>query len=279
MTIEAKIIEDSVSPTGKRITTFLLKYPRFIHSEYLTHRMFSRNASSSRAIPFKRAMKMIKDDMAKPISFNENKAGMQGGAELSPIKQWLAFKVWILAGYFAIFFSWLLNKLGTHKQYVNRITEPFSHITVVCTATEYTNFFALRLHRDAQPEIRALAKAMWVEYAKSTPNIIKSDGWHLPFVTETERQYLSIEHQIKVSVARCARTSYNNFDGKQSKIEDDLKLYDKLVGTQPIHASPAEHQATPLSRANIISGNFKGWLQYRKTLDGENITTLPEGLG
>lgn len=247
--------------------------------EFMTHRVFSRNASSSRAIPFKRAIKMIKDDMAMPLSFNQNKPGMQGGAELSPFRQRLAFMLWGLAGRFAILFSSLLNRLGAHKQYVNRLTEPFSHITVVCTATEYANFFALRLHPDAQPEIQALAKAMWTEYVKSTPIKLKIGEWHLPFVSEEERQTLPLDAQIKTSVARCARTSYNNFDGVVSKAEDDIRLYDKLVGTQPIHASPAEHQATPLLRAHIQSGNFFGWKQYRKTLENENITTLPEGLG
>lgn len=274
MTIEVKIIADSVAPNKKRITTFLLKYPRFFHQEVLTHRALSRNAASSRAIPFKRVLKSIQNDMATPICFTKNKPGMQGGELLSPLKQRLAMMVWKLTGHMVLLMSKLLNLTGAAKQFTNRMSEPWSHITVVMTATEWANFFALRYHPDAQPELYELAKKMYETYIKSEPELLNNASWHLPFITETEiygESRLPVDTLIKISVARCARTSYNNFDGKPSKIEDDLRLYEKLVGAQPIHASAAEHQATPLSRAHMQSGNFFGWKQYRKTLDGENI--------
>lgn len=279
MTITANIIEDSIAPNGKRITTFLLTYPRFIHSEFMTHRMFSRNASSSRAIPFRRIKRDIKNNMARPLSFTENQPGMQGGSDLSPFKQWLCYKVWALAGHTSLLYSSILNLLGTHKQYSNRISEPFSHITVVCTATDFSNFFALRHHSAAQPEIQGLAELMWDLYSRGTPDFIEFGEWHLPFVTALERHQLSLETQIKVSVARCARTSYNNFDGSNSSLGSDLVLYDRLLAGTVKHSSPAEHQATPLVLPYSTSGNFTGWKQYRKTIAGENITEFNGPLG
>lgn len=304
MTIEAKIVCDSKAINGVRLTTFVLKYPRFIHSELMTHRAFSRNASSSRAIPFKRQMKMIKKDMAMPLDFRENKAGMQAGAKLSGFKQWLCRKVWRSAGHVAILFAKGLNWLGVHKQYVNRVVEPFAHITVVVSATEFANFFALRHHSAAQPEIAELAKQMWDLYSTNTPKELGHGEWHLPFITaeeafeqaekvglvyddcETREDYFWMQENywmplVKRSVAKCARTSYLNHDGTNSTIEQDLALHDRLVVEQPIHASPAEHQA----RCDVDwgdhcwDGNFRGWRQYRKRLANENITKFDGPLG
>jgi thymidylate synthase ThyX len=187
----------------------------------------------------------------------------------------------------------MLADLEVHKQYANRILEPFAHITVVCSATDFANFFALRCHPMAQPEIHALADLMYEAYRTSQPEFLKDGFWHLPFVDEKCMQEVkdhfgvsclqdsddAINMAIKRSVARCARVSYLNHDGTSTSIEDDLKLYDRLLGSSPIHASPAEHQA----QAGILaedsrSGNFRGWLQFRKTLDRENIEEfeLPE---
>jgi hypothetical protein len=268
--ISAKIIADSVSEQGKRITTFQLRYQRFIHSEFMTHRMFSRNASSSRAIPVKRQIKDILKDMAMPIHWGQNKPGMQANSEISKWKMWLAKIWWIKLGYIACITAYLMSKLGCHKQITNRILEPFSYIHVVVTATEWTNFFALRYHYMAQPEIYELAKCMYEAYEASEPKLLKEGEWHLPYVGEEE--YGQEELNIKASVARCARVSYVRHDGKKPKLEDDLKLHDRLLGHRPVHASPAEHQATPAKRKVQKSGNFVGWLQYRKRLNGENIT-------
>lgn len=287
MTIEANIIKDSVGPNGARITTFVLRYPRFIHAEFMTHRMFSRNASSSRAIPFKKQVKMIKEDLAMPERWGLNQSGMQAYTTATGIKKTLGRLVWKAASRAAIFFASILNKLGFHKQIVNRIIEPFSHITVVCTSTDYNNFFGLRYHHAAQPEIYALAKLMFREYFLSKPQKLKNKEWHLPFVTKTEIQegrffttyeqefvdtsnMTDVEYLIKLSVARCARVSYNNHDGTNTTSKKDIDLYDRLVGSQPIHASCTEHQAMATDRpSDSRSGNFTGFAQYRKTLKGE----------
>lgn len=298
--ISAKIICDSITEYGNRLTTFELRYPKFIHQEFLTHRNYSRNASSSRAIPTKKYIEEVSNSelRALPIHWGVNKAGMQANEELSPEAISLVEQIWESAALSMVNYAKLLAHLKVHKQTVNRIMEPFLHINVVCTATEYANFFGLRLHKDAQPEIRYLAEQMWEEYKNSTPKLLSyvKGEWHLPYVfnapDEQELVNLPIEVQIKISVARCARVSYKSFNtNKISSVDEDLSLYEKLLGQQPIHASPAEHQATP--DVQIIDnsqfggyqimkwqhpdkwGNFRGWQQYRKFIPNENILDLP----
>lgn len=281
--IEAKIVADSISPQGIRLVTFVLTYPRFIHAEFMTHRMFSRNASSSRAIPVKKQIKMVRDNPAMPLAFKANKAGMQAGESFGPLKQFLCRAVWRGACYAAVFFATLMEKLNIHKQYANRILEPFSHITVVMTATERANFYALRYHRMAQPEICELARLMWEAEQDSEPDEMVDGEWHLPFVSFKEVNKMMRSggpltgdekhaNLIKMSVARCARVSYLNHEGKLPTLEEDLKLYERLLGSNPVHASPAEHQAQCRDgEPDFWYGNFRGWRQYRKTLQGENI--------
>lgn len=268
--IQAKIVEDSIAPSGVRLTTFVLTYPRFIHSEFMTHRMFSRNASSSRAIPVKKSIQMVLENPVIPLAFTKNKPGMQGGDLLSGIQHEKAIKMWMYARDMALEAAEELEKLEVHKQYANRILEPFSHITVVCSATDYANFFALRCHPMAQPEIMALADLMYDEYQASNPKQMSIGDMHLPFVSDEERQELPQDDLIKMSVARCARVSYLNHEGKKPTLEEDITLYNRLVGSAPIHASPAEHQAIAMGDESR-SGNFRGWIQYRKLLLEENI--------
>lgn len=272
--IEAKIIADSSAPSEVRVTTYVLTYPRFIHSEFMTHRMFSRNASSSRAIPVKKQIQMVLTNPAIPLAFTRNKPGMQGGEALTGDQAEAALTTWLDARNAAVLMANKLVDLEVHKQYVNRILEPFAHISVVCTATDFANFFALRLHKDAQPEIAELAKQMWIAYCGSQPEKLQHGDWHLPFLTEKEKTDSSHDtlSKIKWSAARCARTSYLNHEGVTPSIEEDFGLYAKLAGGFPLHASPMEHQAMAERNPNIRSGNFRGWTQYRKTLKNENVT-------
>ena len=269
--IQVKIVEDSLAPNESRLTTFVLTYPRFIHSEFMTHRVFSRNASSSRATPVKKQIQMIIDNPAIPLAFTKNKPGMQGGEVLDEQAHENAMLVWLNARDSAVNYAKILADLEVHKQYANRILEPWAHITVVCTATDFNNFFALRYHPAAQPEICELAKQMWELYTNNTPKPLLDGEWHLPFCDEFDKKNDSIKMSIVKSVARCARVSYLNHDGAISTYEQDLQLYDRLLGSFPIHASPSEHQAMAISDANVRSGNFYGWIQYRKTLKNENV--------
>ncbi len=281
--IKAEIILDSIAPSGKRLTTFVLTYPRFIHSEFMTHRAFSRNASSSRAIPVNKQIEMIEKNPVVPIAFTKNQKGMQGGEALVGEEAEQAEFYWLEAMKQAVHQARKLSSMGVHKQYANRILEPWAHITVVCTATDFANFFALRIHPAAQPEIQALASAMYDEYENSNPQKLEVGDWHLPFIvegdfSENSEMFAKIngmtmdELNLKRSVARCARVSYLNHDGSNVTIQQDLELYDRLVGATPIHASPAEHQAVAASDPDLRSGNFNGWVQYRQTLKDQKIT-------
>lgn len=300
MTISAKVICDSISKDKKRLLTFELRYPRFIHSELMTYRVLSRNASSSRAVPIEKVIEMVKKDPAIPSRWGLNGKGMQDHGEMTPEGQEAALKVWLSARNAAVLHvqKFLNLKEQPHKQIANRILEPWAHITVVVTSSSYANLFGQRLHEHADPTFQELAAAMWEAYKASTPKVLAAGMWHLPYIQQFEWDNIGTDldqdkmmELVKISVARCARTSYKTMNGKTSTLEEDLILYDKLVGSQPLHASPAEHQATPdTCKVFIENGKLKkvfdmpelsgnlgpGWIQYRKTLDGENITTYPE---
>lgn len=288
MTIAAEVICDSTTD-GRiwkpvRLTTLRLRYPRFIHSEFMTHRVFSRNASSSRAIPVKRKLVSTVQDLAYPLYWGSNLPGMQAGEELPPEVAAQCKAIWEDMAAYCQAGVQKLAELGLHKQWANRPSEWFSHITVLVSSTEWDNFMELRDHPDAQPEIRALAQAMKSVMAESTPRWLTPDDWHLPYVNEDTiekaRSMVSPSAKgsldvllVKISVARCARVSYLTHDDKVPLIEDDLKLYERLVGARPLHASPAEHQATPCDPSSDLdeemTGNFRDWVQYRKILEDE----------
>lgn len=269
--ITAKVIEDSVSDDGIRLTTLQLCYPRFIHSEFMTHRVFSRSASSSRAIPVKKMIEQVRTNPAMPVHWGKNQPGMQAHEQLTGKSLELVISEWGMAAKCAADIAEMLTELGLHKQVANRILEPFQHIHVVVTATEWDNFFNLRCHPDAQPEMRVLAETMRDAMGASLPKSVGEGQWHLPYVSEEERADESLKHGdvLKLSTARCARVSYMKHDGTKPNIEEDIALHDKLVGSVPLHASPAEHSATPMPEYldNRWSGNFHGWIQYRKTLE------------
>jgi hypothetical protein len=285
MTITAKMIADSINPQGKRICTIQLRYPRFIHAEFMTHRVFSRNASSSRAIPVEKLIQDIINDTAMPLHWGKNQPGMQAKEECDELV-WLPNETdpdraldwatgrdlaWIWGRDQAIILARAYAAAGYHKQIVNRILEPFSHINVLVTSTEWDNFFELRDHPDAQPEIMVLAQAMKKTMVESKPILLNEKEWHIPYVEWEAGLLLGWETAIKLSVARCARVSYLTQDGKVPSIEADLALYDRLVGSKPLHASPAEHQARPnmdiWGEELLLEGNFQGWVQYRKILE------------
>lgn len=293
MTIRAQIIADSVSAEGHRLTTFQLRYPRFIHAEVMTHRVFSRNASSSRAIPVERLIQDVIDDPAMPVFWGANQKGMQARAELDSYGRHICFTTWLDARNEAITRVRRMVVQGLHKQIANRILEPWAHINVVVTSTSWANWYALRNHPDAQPEIQVLAQAMWQAHQESRPVELDMGQWHLPYITERDISWVienvddneSGWYEIwrKVSVARCARVSYLTHDGKETTVEKDQELYEQLVGSSPLHASPAEHQATPDDRLSDTGewkhpawhGNFEGWIQLRKLLPGEYVADQP----
>ena len=203
--LAVKIVADSISESGKRITTFQLKYPRFIHAEAKTHRVMSnhtaiefdlgvmedkdlsKSAGSSRAVPVLRMIEQVRTNPAMPIHWGKNQSGMQAKEELSGIALDMAEDAWKNAAIEASIIADKMMNLGAHKQIVNRILEPFQHMHTVLTATEFDNFFELRIHEDAQPEIYALALTMKQAMDNSEPRILKVGEWHLPYILNAER--------------------------------------------------------------------------------------------
>ena len=270
MTITAKSVLASVSPDGVRIDTLLLRYPRFIHAEFMTHRQFSRNASSSRAIPVERLIADVERDPVFPSFWGKNQPGMQSREELEGEDKSMASSEWMDARDRAVQSAKALARIGAHKQIVNRILEPFAHINVVVTATEWDNFFALRIHEDAQPEIKVLAES--IRDAMDGANVQKLDygQWHLPFVskeeTRSEGGLTDPSSNLRVvSAARCARTSYKTHDGRVSTLEEDIALGERLTKSRPFHASPFEHQAMPdMKVVEEAESDHKEWLEPEK---------------
>lgn len=294
MTVSAKVIKDSISPDGVRITTLELEYPRIIHSELMTHRVFSRNSASSRAIPVSKVIELVESNPAMPVHWGKNQAGMQAKEELDDLNKEAVRQLWLEAAKQAVSIAKVMADIGGHKQVVNRILEPFQHMKVVVTSTEWANWDWLRDHPDADPTIHALAKEMKRVRNESTPEELFYGEWHLPYVNSerskvyAERNYfdehgepITLEQARMISASCCAQTSYRKQDGSLEKAED---IFKKLVESEPCHASPVEHMATPAERSDTRlemfeegithrckdywtwSGNFRGWIQFRQLI-------------
>lgn len=288
MTIIAKVIADSIGAESPRITSLQLRYPRFIHAELMTHRVFSRSASSSRAIPVERMIRDVIDDPAMPVSWGSNKPGMQAGEEIDEyVENWNRFSDlrptmisakdgWLVARDAAVAAARAFAEAGYHKQIPNRLLEPFAHISVIVTATEWDNFFAMQCHPAADPTMRALAEAMRDAMDASEPALLEVGEWHLPYITDAE--YWSARSKgitevtsyptswlPLISAARCARVSYMNHDNSAPDITKDIELANRLFAEK--HMSPSEHQAR-IGGHRLLSGNFaEGWEQHRKMIE------------
>ena len=275
--IDAKVIADSINPdTGKRITTLAIKIPRIILSEHNTHRSLSRNFSSSRAIPAKKLRYEAWEHPFVPIYWGANKSGMSADQQLAGFDLSMAKFSWKLAGKFAVMFHKMMELVGVHKQTCNRIIEPWMSVVGTITSTEWDNFLRLRYDRNAQPEIIVLAKKIHDAIKASEPTV-PENGIHLPFIDEEERKTFSIDQLIKISVARCCRTSYANCLGKKSQPEEDIKLYQRLLGNG--HFSPFEHIALIPNHGRVakelqydLQRNFRGWYQLRAFIQPESNT-------
>lgn len=269
----AKVIADSISPRGHRLTTMEVTGHRFILSELNTHRVLSRNSASSRAIPYPKMRQKVIDELAFPVEWPSEKSGMQGGEPLSSSRLEGVKEIWANSAHSALLHADALHGMGLHKSVVNRIIEPYLPHTVIISATEWQGFYDQRCHPDAQPEIRSLAEAMREEYDNSTPNLLGYYEWHTPYISDEDRDLVQAysdesgwginEVTRAVSAARCARVSYLTHDGVRS-IEKDIELYSRLKDHIPAHASPFEHVASPA--LGNIKGNFVGWQQLRHRL-------------
>lgn len=261
-----EIMADSHNGLGQRLTTFVVTYPRFVHSELMTHRMFSRNSSSSRAIPIEKMIKDVKNNPVIPVEFGKNQPGMQAKELFEGSDLEIITNKWLEARDNAVKQAKELNYVGVHKQLVNRLLEPFMWITVIVSATEWKNFFKLRCHLDAQPEIRRIAEMMQDAYAQSNPQRLNAYEWHLPFISWEERNGFEIAELLKIATGRIARVSYLTHEGKRDT-QADSDLHDKLVTSG--HWSPFEHCAQSQHSVEYFA-NFRGFKQYRKQFAGED---------
>ena len=294
MAHEAKIICDSLSPRDVRLTTFEITFPRIVLAEFNTHRMLTRNSASSRAIPVKRMIEMVMTEPYMPTHWGKNQKGMSADEEVSELEQEKARSIWRTARDLAVTSVETLDSIGIHKQITNRLLEPFLWHTVVTTGTEWSNFFHLRDHPAAHPEIQKIARMMRVLYENSAPKELEYGEWHLPYIDQETAQHLfdlsagDIKEYWatakKISTARCAAVSYMRQDGKD--IPGQFGIYDKLLTSG--HMSPFEHPATPIHmpdtpagkhqravanmdrKNNFWAGNFKDWFQHRKEIPFED---------
>lgn len=348
--ISAKIIADSKNEFGNRITTMIVTFPRIILAEFNTHRMFSRNSASSRAIPFEKMLQSVSNNPFVPIAIQKDHKGMQGIEYLEDIELDNALSNWSKNCDNAIKGAKVLSENNTTKQLCNRLLEPFMYHTVIVTATEWENFFALRCpkygHKDgpdfrskkdvinflnkennmqfeqsswtdlqwlqsnkgqAEIHMMALAEAMWDAYNESSPKLLKAGEWHIPFENkidyskfielidlESTQNKTPQEVAVMISTVMNARVSYTTIETEQSEWTYDkyIKKHDELLSANPKHMSPFEHCARCMSKDEYtenglstminndgrgyfeegVSGNFRGFIQYRKTFNNENIT-------
>jgi len=350
-TISAKLIADSLCPKGHRLTSLIVTMPRFILAEFNTHRLFSRNSASSRAIPFERMLKMVQENPFIPIAWQKDHKGMQG-TEYFKTKEQLKVitDYWEQSRQYAMNAASMLNYAGVSKQLCNRLLEPFMWHTVIVSATEWLNFFEQRcpqynylfefykskkevinnskdnLYNDgrklstftnldwldinkgqAEIHMMATAEAIYDAINESTPKQLQEGEWHIPFGDNIDEERLGVivgynnisnnglalsctQAKIRVAVARCARVSYLNYEGKDDYL-DDLRLYDFLI--KNLHLSPLEHCARAMTEEEYYSfskgknnicdedenniyintskqnngfgwcANFKGWISQR----------------
>lgn len=263
MAYAARVLLDSLSEAGVRLTTMEVTFPRFVLSEANTHRMFSRNSASSRAVPTAKLIERAEHDPVLPLEWGRNKAGMQANEVLDDADAEQGRLVWLAARDAAVEQAKSLLDLKVHKQVVNRILEPYLWHTIIISSTEWSNFFELRCAPAAQPEIRQAALHMRSALENSKPEPMKNGHWHLPLVQDDERESVDLEDLKKVSVARCARVSYLTHDGTRD-IQKDLDLHDRLKIER--HLSPFEHVATPAPDASFHA-NFRGWIQMRASIE------------
>ena len=289
---EATVLADSIAD-GVRLTTFVVTMPRIVLAEFNTHKILSRNSASSRAIPVKKRIKAVKDDPFIPLKFGKNQRGMSAEEVFEGCEGDKAREVWNAAMEEAVEFAKELADIGVHKQLANRILEPFSWQTILFSATELDNYFALRISEHAQPEIKLASEGILRAYQESTPNKLFPGEWHTPLISDrdveeaTDQHGVDEEFLVKLSSARCARVSYLTHGGTRETAKD-IELYERLVSNA--HLSPLEHCAQVYD-GNIPThkelhekhclcnppehkfiGNFRfPWIQHRKMIPGEFV--------
>ncbi|AXN57794.1 putative flavin-dependent thymidylate synthase [Serratia phage vB_SmaM-Kashira] len=311
--IFVKVIADSKVRENKeqkaRVTTFELTYPRIIHAELMTHRVLTKNAMSSRAVPIATMIELVRSQPAMPVEWGSNNPGMRSMNLLGEEETAKAKELWIEASEFACQKAEELAALNAHKQIANRLLEPFQFMRTIVTGTDWNNFRWLRVDKDADPTFYELAKVMMAAMDQSHPETLKFGQWHTPYVEhceggapgtfgyyvtdeEDQRVMLTKEEALAISASCCAQVSYRRLNSTKDKA---LDIYGRLLSGNKVHASPFEHQATPLPyhmyekkplngvalppwnwpkgvthvsrEMEYFSGNLRGFIQHRQLLE------------
>lgn len=275
MQVEIILASRSPEPNAPVIYTIRLRYPRILHGEIMTHRVFSRNARSSRAVPVRTMLLETTSIPFIPWHWGANQKGMQATEECNETIVWhtpaggvwreaTREQAWLEARDKAVEIAENFMNAGYHKQNVNRLLEPFSWIDTLITSTDWDNFLWLRDHKDAEPHLQDLARLVKKAINNAVVQDLSIGEWHLPYITMDDRlwaygefgghagvmnEVLGAMNKVlgalrKISSARCARISYKPFDG-DATYERELERYDQLVTSERVHASPLEHQACP----------------------------------
>jgi thymidylate synthase ThyX len=266
MAFKAKILKDSINSSGNRLTTFEVTYPRIVLAECNTHRVFSRNYSSSRAIPTYKFISNLENDPFIPVYWGQAQSGMGASKEINAELIPQAIDIWLDAMKDAIKHANRLLSLGVAKEITNRLLETWMWVTGIISSTEFDNFFMLRRSAKAQPEIKKLADMMYEEYIHSRPELLLPFEWHIPMISAAEESLYDLKELLSMSTGRTARVSYLTHDGKRDPAKD-IELHDKLLKDK--HMSPTEHAACNKDDGKWY-GNFQGWEQYRKTIPNES---------
>lgn len=305
---EVEIIKHSTylnQPSNDELVTVCVKNPKFLDAEFEKHRMLSSNSSSDRAVPFS---KILKREPYLPLDVRTNDRGMQSETKLDEesLEYFYNDLTYLHREIVSILEQW---KDQVHKQHLNRYLLPFSFQYKVLTGTvqQWRYFLKLRNRSDVDPNFQIIAKELEKEIAKSAPNNI-NNSWHLPFITQEEQNdnELPLKTLIEMSIARCARVSYENHYGKRPSVEEDRDLAHILLErpyesthkgvsvdiNDPIHATTSEHQAVPMPSIDLDnvsirqldqvlpvgitsvtrdgelwSGNLRNWIQFRKLVE------------
>ena len=298
--IKVEIVADSANSFGDRLTSLVLTYPRIIHSEMMTHRMFSRNASSSRAVPVDKMIKAVRENTFCPFEFQKSHKGMQGSEYFTGADRQECINLWLESAELALQQAEKMKAKGISKQIINRILEPYQYYTVLITGSKegWQNFFELRCgnydgfksRKEASKEflekgnintshwsdmdwrklnkgqaeihMMALSEEIYDAVNESTPKQLQAGEWHIPMISDSESLKLSTNDQIKLSVGRAANTSYTVVgDGKELTLEHAIKIHDKCV--ELVHSSVFEHCARAMSDE-----------EYKVFIKGKNIGTI-----
>lgn len=306
----AEVIADSISPMAHRITTVKVIYPHAVHKDMLRHRNQNRNVESFRAQPPEKIIANLRNGHAfKPEVFAKRTKGMQQGGSLDDAPAGLASCLWDEYVATSCRLAERFLELDIAKQQVNFVLQDLAPLTEIITATDWSNFLALRTELDdngnpvARPEVYQTAKAIGDALEASKPTELDYNDWHLPFVTEAEKAQHSEKDQINISAGRCARISYGDFKWWEEDPKDSIGRSGRLL--QAGHMSPYEQQAQPFSetrrglvnslqaqihasdlpdlqkldmmRQLTYSGNLHGWVPARKTFINEHDYSLIKG--